>query len=311
MSKNNYDDIIAKQNNARKREGASRLLIVSILLALIVCALAIFLWVTIVGKSSASGQEGVSSPLPEADLNLTESTAAPVADMRNDRTVPVSFIFHIIEDGETINSIAQEHSLSPNTITSVNEISETAPAGTVLLIPNMDCELYIVSKGDTLSSIVQKFALSVNWKTLREINSLTDDNVIPGQKIFIPARYMTAVATGTQELTSFVPAQFISPIDSTYVSDTMQVDSGTLYNTLGTADVLAAMDGSVVDISYNSADSYVTLKLAHSNGYTTVYSYMDPKLRISITDRVEQGQVMGTVNKKLFFCIEKDGVPVL
>ena len=343
MSKNNYDDIFEKRNQARRREGNSRLLIVTVILALLLFGLALFIWVSFVKTSASEAKpaETASTPLVGPDYSLPdavpvssesktetgvsepeaqESTEAStpvahsldsVAALRNDQAEPVIYYEVTVEHGQTISTIAQSFGLTADTLVSVNSITGPLAANTVILVPNMDGRIHKVIDGDTLSSIVQQYSLSVSWKALMEINSLTEENLTEGQRIFIPTRYLTSGSGKDNIEESLVPVEFISPIESSSVADKIRMEDGYLFTTTETADVVAAMDGSVVDISFDSENSCVNLKLAHQNGYTSKYYYLSPRIDVSITDKVEIGQKLGTVDSYLLFVVEKDGKAVL
>ena len=339
MSKNNYDDIFEKRNQARRKEGNSRLLIITILLALLLAGLAFLIWISIVKTSASETKqpEAATGPLVGPDYNMPESysvsssdilpaassepqetespeTETPVAHsldsvaaLRNDQVEPVSYSEVTVEKGQTISTIAQNYGLSAETLVSVNTITGPLAENAVIRVPNMDGELYTVKDGDTLSSIVQQYSLSVSWKALMEINALSDEVLVSGQKIFVPSRYLTSTSKQEVKSESLVPVEFISPLDSSIVADKIRMEEGYLFTTSQPADVVAAMDGSVVDISFDSVNSCINLKLAHQNGYTTKYYYLSPRIDVSITDKVEKGQKLGTVDSYLFFIVEKDG----
>jgi len=339
MSRNNYDDIFEKRNQARRKEGNSRLLIITILLALLLAGLAFLIWISFVKTSASetSQPEAATTPLVGPDYNMPESytvssaetqtiaseeprvteiteTETPVAHsldsvaaLRNDQVEAVSYSEVKVERGQTISTIAQNNGLTAETLVSVNSITGPLAENAVIRVPNMDGELYTVKDGDTLSSIVQLYSLSVSWKALMEINGLTDEVLAAGQKIFIPSRYLTSTSKQEIRSESLVPVEFISPVDNSVVADKIRMEDGYLFTTTQTAGIVAAMDGSVVDISFDSVNSCVNLKLAHQDGYTTKYYYLSPKIDVSITDKVEKGQKLGTVDSYLFFVVEKDG----
>ena len=339
MSKNNYDDIFEKRNQARRKEGNSRLLIITILLALLLCGLAFLIWVSFIKTptSETKQTEVESAPLVGPDYNMPQTyhininndsevvvssdndqtvnealtpvahSLDSVATLRNDQVEPVSYKEVTVGQGQTISTIAQANNLTADTIVSVNAITGPLAENSVILVPNMDGQFYIVKAGDTLSSIVQQYALSVSWKALMEINGLTDENLTAGQKIFIPSRYLTLTSKQEIKEETQVPVEFIAPIESEFVQDRIRMEDGYLYTTSETADVVATMDGSVVDISFDSVNSYINLKIAHQNGYTSKYYYLSPKIEVSITDKVEIGQKLGTVDSYLYYVVEKDG----
>ncbi len=83
--------------------------------------------------------------------------------------------------------------------------------------------------------------------------------------------------------------------------------------------VVAAVDGTVTEIAKSDVfyGAYVTIE--HSNGVTTVYRFIDPAESLKKGDKVNRGQVIGTIaaatgienadGAHLHFEIYKDGKP--
>ncbi|HAN42837.1 MAG TPA: peptidase M23, partial [Sphaerochaeta sp.] len=226
--------------------------------------------------------------------------------------------------GDTLNSIADSFGLSLQTIVSVNQITSAASLwiGSTLQIPDRDGSLYIVKEGDTLLSITQRYGLAMNAKTLGEVNGLRDDNLVAGQKIFIP--YETMETSGT--ITASTDVSFDRPSEATTVGiynqkvvnplndNSMQLDGILLQAEAGTP-VYASEAGTVIDKGFNENGSGF-VKIMHANGYTTYYDYL-AEILVETTDRVEKGQQIGSFGEGMtntsvpvvFFQIKQDGIP--
>ena len=378
-----------------RREGSSsKILLVVILLSILICVIAVLLWIRILesqGKLEASEektavtetaavpvQEKPAEAVPEAstvasamseqapDLSIDSGISALSASSTietdyitsSDYVIPeeteesvvveesvemkkpviaqnlsisqqsfakdiVMYQEYTIKEGDTLMSIAEDFGLSVQTLVAVNQIRSTMDLwiGSVIMIPDRDGTLYIVSEGDTLLSITQQMGLSTSPKTLGDVNGIMEDNLYPGQKLFIP--YETPETSGTIS-TSSEPA-FALPSEgktvglfNTKVADplgdkSIQLDGILLQGTSG-ADVLASEAGTVVDKGFNDNGTQF-VKIMHSSGYTSFYDYLG-NVYVETADSVEKGQVIGSYAEAManyeqpiiFFRIEQGGV---
>ncbi|MDP5275556.1 glycoside hydrolase family 18 protein [Chengkuizengella axinellae] len=95
---------------------------------------------------------------------------------------------HVVESGDSLNSIANTYSISPNQIASANQVSETDPLviGQSLVIP-IQGSYYWVQSGDSMSSIAQKFGMNQN--TLAQTNEWPIERELPvGFRLYIPQK---------------------------------------------------------------------------------------------------------------------------
>ena len=94
---------------------------------------------------------------------------------------------YIVQNGDTLSSIAQKFDTTVQSIVSINNISNPnlIYTGEILKIRTSIntgsrgenfSSLYTVQKGDTLSSIAKKFG--VDYKELIEKNNMTNPNLI-------------------------------------------------------------------------------------------------------------------------------------
>lgn len=60
-------------------------------------------------------------------------------------------------------------------------------------------------------------------------------------------------------------------------------------------EVLAAVDGTVISIVTSDMLDYAVVKISHANDITTVYKFIDPAEDLKVGQKVNRGQVIGTV----------------
>ncbi len=175
MSRNIYDDIIERQNRARRKNGMSRLLIAVVLLALLLCGITLLLFMNDMKKETEPAQSNVeSSPLVMPDESLPVITPVPViqksieaedvriqttpvavslenvSTLRESQMKKVEFTNHTVREGETAAAIARAYGLSPSTIYSVNGLTGEVFPGDVLLIPNTDGTVFSDGNGQKI-----------------------------------------------------------------------------------------------------------------------------------------------------------------
>ncbi len=425
----NYDDIT--DNRVSRRGGSSsKLLFVTILLALVICVLAVLIWVSILKSKELAGSSSPASGSPSAppivglvgDTSLGQSTeSGSKAEISNDAgyggipadgTVPkidvhessvpsvsmdidnalqrvsstessktnveadnltdyissrdyaldgqassadvvtrgveikkpaiaqnlsisqqssfsrdiVRYTEYTIQEGDSLDSIAQKFGLTRETIISVNQIKSTTSLfiGSTLQIPDRNGTLYTVKEGDSLSSIVQQLNLSLGWKALSDVNGLRNESVSAGDRLFIPLESVQETGTLSVE----AEPSFSLPSDSAVTvalynqkvadplgNSAVQLDGILLQAADGTP-VCASEAGTVIDRGFNDNGTGF-VKILHSSGYTTYYDYVS-NICVNSTDRVSKGDTIGffangstnLLNPTILFRIEQDGIPL-
>ena len=236
----------------------------------------------------------------------------------------VKYTDYTIQEGDSLDSIAQKFGLSRETIISVNQIRNTTSLwiGSTLSIPDRDGTMYTVKEGDTLSSIVQQLNLSLGWKALSEVNGLRSDELEPGQKLFIPLESVqeTGTLSAQDELNFVLPSSsavtvglYNQKVPNPIGNNAIQLDGILLQAEAGTP-VCASEAGTVIDRGFNENGS-AFVKILHANGYTTTYNYL-ADVCVNTTDRVSKGSVLGyfadgttnLLSPTIFFKIEQDGI---
>jgi surface antigen len=93
---------------------------------------------------------------------------------------------HVVKDGETVDSIAAQYAISPDTIKWANSLTDsTVPAGKELTILPVDGVHYTVRAGDTVDSIASKFNTSA--QDITSFNNLEISGLVVGNKIVLPS----------------------------------------------------------------------------------------------------------------------------
>lgn len=99
----------------------------------------------------------------------------------------IILIIHVVQAGDTVGSIARRYGVSPETIISVNQLTDPDQlvVGQTLVVPQGQ-RIYIVRPGDTLTSIARQY--QVPLQSLQGENPDIDSagRIYPGQVVVIP-----------------------------------------------------------------------------------------------------------------------------
>lgn len=149
--------------------------------------------------------------------------------------VAVEPIYHVVQPGENLASIANRYGITVDQLVTINNIAnpnrinrgqtltifampqeaaavepvsvEAAPI--VEAAPVVETTTYIVQPGEQLAEIAQRF--NVSWPELVALNNIVDPNrILAGQSILIPANTITAAAPDNLDL-GIVQPQFYVP----------------------------------------------------------------------------------------------------
>jgi membrane-bound lytic murein transglycosylase D len=157
----------------------------------------------------------VKVPVGMADVIRERLVTAPPTEISGVR-------WHTAKRADTLNSLARQFRVSRTELAQANQLSLNARlrAGQELVIPRApatlvtaqnlrgsdadvaraadmkttategDHSIYVVRRGDTLYAIAKRFGLSVN--TLKSINNLRANYIVPGDRLSIPDRVASA-----------------------------------------------------------------------------------------------------------------------
>lgn len=226
---------------------------------------------------------------------------------------------YVLQEGDTLESVAQRFGLTVDTLVSVNRIRNIAAItpGVELQIPNMNGQLYVVQEGDMLSTIAHRFNPELGWKTLMDINGLRSESIRVGQELFIPDMTSADDSSSIQQ----VSVSFSMPMDGTIYGSYGQYTGnqnlqGVLIGASAGSAVRAAADGIVVDAGRVEGGAGRFLVIQHEQGYKTTYSNLETVVNSVVGSQVSSGQVIGTIGSTvepytrptLYFQIEQGGI---
>jgi murein DD-endopeptidase MepM/ murein hydrolase activator NlpD len=259
----------------------------------------------------------ISQAVGQADAESASGGAVLGVDIfGNDISTSVSVkprdgvVTYIVEDGDTVSSIAKKFDVSIDTIRWQNDLESinAIKPGDKLEIPPVTGMVHKVKRGETVHSIAKKYDVDpqqiINWPFNTYSNDETfelaagqtlivPDGVKPAEALWDPKRY---VAQRTPDAGVVSPTgQFIWPvagsISQRYVwyhraldiankaqPPIMAADSGKV-NLAGCPDIVGYGNRVMID---------------HGNGYVTLYAHMS-SIAVSVGQTVNRGDVIGNV----------------
>jgi len=260
----------------------------------------------------------VAANTPEATLDTAQTEVSTVAgsallgdagpagglaDIDEGATTHGAVSAYVVQDGDTLASIADKNSVSINTILWANNLSRTSKIviGQSLVILPVSGVKYTVKRGDTVVAIAKKYKGDAD--EIRNYNGLADsDTLISGTVIIIPDGQMPAIVKATTRVTSKLhgvngpsyDGYYAAPLASYRKTQGLHGYNGIdLAAPVGTA-IHAAADGTVVVArqgGYNGGyGNYVVIQ--HANGTQTLYGHM-LSVAVSAGATVTQGETVG------------------
>jgi murein DD-endopeptidase MepM/ murein hydrolase activator NlpD len=223
-------------------------------------------------------------------------------------------ISHVVEEGETISSIAERYGLRSETILWANDLTEksTIKPGQTLEILPVDGVRHKVARGDTIYSIGKKYGLSgsqvqmiVDYPFNEFLNDETFD-LVAGQFLMVPegkppAAPVSRVATSRSSFGVLTPdAGTVSATGSFLWPASGGISQGyTFYhkaidisNTAG-GPILAADAGIISVAGWVDGYGYGNrVMIDHGNGFVTLYAHLSV-VQVRVGQRVGRGDVIG------------------
>ena len=274
-------------------------------------------------SSTSDVQDTSQSLRPAVQMDSSRVSAVDLITAQNmasfDDSDVLLYMPYVLQEGDTLESVAQRFGLTVDTLVSVNRIRNIAAItpGVELQIPNMNGQLYVVLEGDMLSTIAHRFNPELGWKTLMDINGLRSESIRVGQELFIPDMTSADDSSSIQQ----VSVSFSMPMDGTiygsygqYIGN--QNLQGVLIGASAGSAVRAAADGIVVDAGRVEGGAGRFLVIQHEQGYKTTYSNLETVVNSVVGSQVSSGQVIGTIGSTvepytrptLYFQIEQGGI---
>ncbi len=273
------------------------------------------------GGPESTGALAVIPSLPGNDTDAGESgaivtegnslTAPAMSITRLESRLRDSIETYVVQDGDTIGTIAEQFGISQQTILWENKLTARSvirPGQELAILPTSGLS-HSVAKGETVASIAKRY--KVDEREIREFNELSDDaRLAVGQKVVVPegtppaiviARPRTPVrgTPSTPSTGSITNIGLINPTTYRRVSQwfSYRHTGVDLAGPTGTP-IHAAEDGVVVRAGWATGYGLHVL-IDHGNGFATRYGHSS-KVLVKVGDRVTKGQLimlMGSTGK--------------
>lgn len=230
---------------------------------------------------------------------------------------PVDVKMHVVQDGDSLWSIATKYNLELDTIIGSNKLINVnvLKVGMELRIPNQDGIFVTVSKRDSMAKLAEKYGSY--QEAIYVANMLPEKSqLVAGKELFLPgAKMVVAAAVARPALSSSssrnttpamvnVPgAQFrwpvVGQISSNYgwrrspFGRRRVFHSGLDIRAPKGREIVAAAGGKVVHSGWMSGYGY-TIVIAHPNGMNTLYGHCS-SLVATKDQTVQSGQLIARV----------------
>ena len=333
MSRYSYDDMPPegyREKGGMRRSSSLIIAFIGVLITLI----AILLYLMFSPQEEASQEEAASPDAVTVDIQdvqllenelddaalaaASEPEAQPAAE--EGRVIVSAYgpldppAVYVVQEGDTLSSIASDFSVSPGTIISCNSITDVKDVvpGLRLVIPEISGSYYIAEEGDTADSVALHRNPGLSGDDILALNGM-DRDLVAGDRIFIPSL--------GADLEAEADKGFISPLaDGDEVYSFLDVYGGSslegvvLAGPAGSA-VVAADSGHVIDLPMDKYGKGV--KILHDDGYYTVYEGLE-RILVRQAEKVSKGQPIGSIGTSqtyfgrpaVFFQIEQEGVKI-
>jgi len=252
----------------------------------------------------AGDEPGLPELLPPDDLADIAATADLLKATGGARR---EIITYVVQEGDTVYSIAESFGLEPETIIAANPSLAGRPnwlsIGQTLRILPVDGALHVVQSGDTLLGIAARYGVDVQDILDWPDNELSDPNKLRvGQELLIPGGSAPASPRRVQ-FTGSVPenaakgsGSFIwpakGPITQYYHKRHRAIDIAAYFGTT----VVAADAGFVIQAGWDALGYGECIVIDHGNGYRTLYAHLSGYL-VEAGVSVQRGQPIGKVGR--------------
>ena len=204
-------------------------------------------------------------------------------------------IEYVIQEGDSLSSIASKFNISLNTILIANELNSRAVIrkGQILIILPVTGIVYDVKKGDTLSEIAKRYKGKIT--EIVSLNGLSGEGdifigdilVIPNGKIPAYKPTYSSIPVGN--------SYFIAPVAKINITQGLHWYNAVDFGAKCGEPVYASAAGTVQRAKYGyngGAGNYV--RVIHANGVVTMYGHVQ-KIFVSPSQYVSQGEIIALV----------------
>jgi len=211
---------------------------------------------------------------------------------------------YVVENGDTLSSIAVKFNISLNTLLWANDLSSSSllKLGQTLVILPTSGVLYHVKNGDTLSDIATTYK-STTEKIIAFNNLSAEGDIYTGDILIVPDGVMPPAVVYAPSLVPISSSYFICPIAAP-----CRITQGLhFYNAVDFSHgkcgepIYAAAAGQVLKVKLTSSVSKWafggagnTIAIQHPNGVVTSYGHVQTSF-VDVGNYVYQGQIIALV----------------
>jgi murein DD-endopeptidase MepM/ murein hydrolase activator NlpD len=234
---------------------------------------------------------------------LSASTQNPGLDTQVSSKVRDSIINYVVQDGDTVSSIAEKFGVSAETIRWQNDLSgDVIKVGDPLQILPVTGIAHKVQKGDTVYSIAKKYDAEAQAVVDFPFNTFANDETFElaiGQNIIVPdgamptAVYAPRIRQVTPDAGSVVASgQFVWPTQGIISQYFSWYHPGIDIANGGEPFDVAADSGTVEFSGWDNSGYGNMVLIDHGNGYKTRYGHLST-IGVISGQTVKRGDVIG------------------
>ncbi|MFH1187505.1 MAG: M23 family metallopeptidase [bacterium] len=263
---------------------------------------------------SVPGIAGSADEIGENLINTTQDEGAlikpeiPSSSAGNNSAERQGATIYVVQEGDTISSIANQFGLRNSTILWENDLGEYSiiKPGQELIIPPINGLTHVVKNGETLLAIAKKYEADAD-KIINYNNLVSADDISIGQKLFIPDGVKAPLPPPAPKRSMIV--DFILPSSAPIVSqsrmlwptDSRRITQYYSWRHHGldiggktTNYIYASEDGVVSVAAYSGWNSgYGThIMIDHGGSKKTLYGHLSKNF-VQVGEKVKKGQVIG------------------
>ena len=220
---------------------------------------------------------------------------------------------YVVQESDTLNSIAKAHKLEPSTIISVNSLSniDSISSGDILFIPNIDGKLYVFKADDSVDILYSRFNPGCSKEDFIKMNLLDARELEEGMSIFLPKSYSKGELGYKPAFSIPIEGEITMSFGETYEG---QVLNGVIIKGYSTK-VISPLSGKVEYAGKNSRNGKYVI-LSHSDGYTTAYYGLET-VDVKKGMEIKQGDTLGSLSANgifgrfcILFIVEQNGIAI-
>lgn len=231
-----------------------------------------------------------------APENLNSKTLATITGQDLGANSENKIIDYIVQEGDTIKSIAQDFGISSNTIAWANNISTTTKlkVGQVLIILPVTGTMHLVGTGETLSSITKLYKGSLT--EVIAFNELSSEGkVYIGDIVIIPDGVRPAKQTTSSTKIALPNSYFICPVPAPWkISQGLHWYNAVDFTTGQCGSPVFAAAGGTVQITGRQTTAGNYVRILHPNGVVTFYGHLQ-SISVVPNQTVSQGDIIGYI----------------